>query len=64
MTSGSTARLFAGRTGVGAAQDDELDAAVLRPAVLVVLRADRLGLAVAVRLQAVGLDAVLDQVRS
>ena len=37
---------------VGAFQDDELDAPVLAPAVLVVLHADRLGLAVAVTLEA------------
>src|SRR4051812_18000462 len=55
--------LFARWAGVGTAQDDELDAAVLRPARLVVLRAHRLGLAVAMRLQPIGLDAVLDEVR-
>src|SRR6185437_14771458 len=44
---------------VGALQDDELDAAVLAPALLVVLRADRLGLAVAVGLEPAGQDVAL-----
>src|SRR5258708_31373699 len=55
--------LNVGRRIVRAPQDDELDAAVLGPAGLAVLRAHRLGLAVAVRLQALALDAVLDHVR-
>src|SRR6185503_1415708 len=46
---------------VGAAQDDELDASILAPAVFVVLAADRLGLAVAVVLERAGLDPALDQ---
>ena len=44
---------------VRAPQDDELDAAVLAPAVLVVLGADRLGLAVALRAQPLRLDPAL-----
>src|SRR5262249_14108852 len=44
------------------AEDDELDATVLGPAGLAVLLANWLGLAVAVRLEALRLHAVLDEV--
>src|SRR4051794_10011083 len=44
---------------VGALQDDELDAAILAPAVFVVLHADRLGFAVAVTLEAARQDVAL-----
>src|SRR5579859_79384 len=44
------------------AQDDELDAPVLGPAARRVLLADGFLLAVAVRLQTIGLDAVIEQI--
>src|SRR5438309_3578359 len=51
-----------GQRIVGAAQDDEFDAAILRPALERVAVADRARLAVAVRAQAIGGHAPLDEI--